>query len=214
MKNPLTTWMAMVSVVCTTGAARAEGADAVLEADASPRRNEEPTNWDHLGGRWLLGLRCNIGSATWTRTESMESMNVALANRTVYPSIVVGYALTDHWLLDGTLSFFRHDPSSGGLESTSVGVDPELSYGFGSARFRPYVGVHGVYDASWTDSSQVDSIGGGVHGGVRFAVSDRVSLDPMLGAQYIRTSYDIEGLEDGSQHSTSVRGGVQVSGWL
>jgi hypothetical protein len=198
--------------------ARAEALDSVEGAPRSP---------GDVKGRFLVGAQTGLLHASRSSTDddavglgdgrtSGTSFGVS-AGGTV-PYLVVGYGLGHDWLLSGSFSARRATSRYGEERQTSTELEasPELTYLFGDGPVRPYAGAHGTMLTASGDVEHL-GLGGGAHGGLRFEVTEHLSLEPLLFAGYHwRKSHYAFGVAtlDSETRSVVGSGALRLGGWF
>lgn len=200
-----------------------QGSSAELfAAEAGPTASRAP---GAIGGRALVGLESSLLAAAndWSLTRGQEG-DVTSDNHVLgltlgvgFPSVVFGYGLTDDWLLSGDLLVQKEQRDTPiAQESTSVRATPAVTYLLGAGHLRPFAGVQGYFgrQTGYVDSN---SLGGGIHGGFRFELGERISMEPLARVNYVwsHDEFDTAALfGDSESHHLQGQVAARLAGWF
>lgn len=138
-----------------------------------------------IAGRWMLGLEANVVSSSWSRYDGSHDLGASIGGPT-FGNAVFGYAVTERWLISGALGLGHREGEAAYDKSTSWRIMPALSYVFDGDLARPFCGLQAIA-GGFKSMSVAQTFGGGLHAGVRLGISEHLSIDPVLSAQYMNS---------------------------
>jgi hypothetical protein len=101
-------------------------------------------------------------------------------------------------------------------ESTSVRATPAVTYLLGAGHLRPFAGVQGYFGRQ-TGYVDRNSLGGGIHGGFRFELGERVSMEPLARVNYVWSHDELDTtapFEESESHRLQGQVAARLAGWF
>lgn len=181
---------------------------------ASVRTNTDLSQ--SIARRWMLGLEADLASLSWSRYDESRHFGAGIGSSTL-GSAVFGYGVSERWLVSGAFGIGHSEGNAAYDKSTVWRIMPALSYVLDGGLARPFFGLQAIA-GGYKSTIVQHSFGGGLHAGVRLGISEHLSIDPVLTAQYINARSmptSASGLSgDSEEHHVYATGGIRFNAWL
>jgi hypothetical protein len=180
-------WAIVSSTVASTvplRAAEVQAAEPSAKVDSAANEGQRQTG--DIARHLMVGLDTRLLHASYAVGDAEQTtLTLGLSVGSSTPWLSFGYGLSHNWLLSGSLSVQHSDVSndSASNATTTISLAPAVSHVFGSGAVRPYLGIQTSLTRA-TSSFDYFGAGGGAHGGMRLEVSDHLSLEPRVTADY------------------------------